>query len=92
MDSRPKALTPGAKAKLVAALWHSLGLLIILLAICWGLLRMQSRSLAAGEQHHGNVEVYLSVIASERRRDGEPLRLLWVRLPAFRCESCKLLR
>jgi membrane protease YdiL (CAAX protease family) len=65
MDSRPEALTPRAQAKLIAPLWHSLGLLIILLAISWGLLRMQSRSLAAGEQHHGNVMVYISVIASE---------------------------
>ncbi|MGA2354874.1 MAG: CPBP family intramembrane glutamic endopeptidase [Terriglobales bacterium] len=65
MDSRPEALTPRVEAKLVAPLWHSLGLLIILLAISLGLLRMQSRTPATGEQQHGNVIVYISVIASE---------------------------
>jgi membrane protease YdiL (CAAX protease family) len=65
MDSRPEDLTRRSAAKLVAPLWHSLGLLIILLAISLGLLRMQTRSPASGGQHHGNVIVYISVIASE---------------------------
>jgi hypothetical protein len=50
------------KPKLAAPLWHSL--LMILLAISAGLYRMQSRSPAAGEQHHGHVVLYLSVIDS----------------------------
>jgi uncharacterized protein len=53
------------KPRLVAPLWHTLGLLMILLAISAGLYRMQSRSPAAGGQHHANVVLYLSVIVSE---------------------------
>ncbi len=49
------------KTKLVAPLWHTL----VLLAVSAGLLWMQSRSLAAGKQHHGNVTHYLSVIVAE---------------------------
>jgi membrane protease YdiL (CAAX protease family) len=49
------------KPKLVAPLWHTL----VLLAVSAGLLWMQSRSLAAGGQHHGNVIHYLSVIVAE---------------------------
>jgi CAAX protease family protein len=65
MDNRPEALRPRAEVKLVAPLWHSLGLLIILVAISLGLLRMQSRGAATGGQHHGNIIVYISVIACE---------------------------
>jgi membrane protease YdiL (CAAX protease family) len=54
-----------AKAGQIAPLWHSLGLLIILLAFVLGTFRWQSHSLAAGEQHHGNVLHYLIVIVSE---------------------------
>jgi membrane protease YdiL (CAAX protease family) len=50
---------------LIAPLWHSLGLLALLLAISLGLLRMQSYSPAPSEQHQGNVLHYLAVIASE---------------------------
>jgi len=53
---------PRPARTLVAPLWHTLGLL---LAISLGLLHVQSLKLAAGEQHHGNVILYLSVIASE---------------------------
>jgi membrane protease YdiL (CAAX protease family) len=49
------------KPKLVAPLWHTL----VLLAVSAGLLWMQSRSLAAGKQHDGNVTHYLSVIVAE---------------------------
>lgn len=53
--------TRDRKPKLVAPLWHTL----VLLALSAGLLWMQSRSLAAGNQHHGNVTHYLSVIVAE---------------------------
>ena len=49
-------------------MWHTLGLLAILLAISLGLFRMQSLSPAAsnaGVQHRGNVALYLLVIVSE---------------------------
>ena len=49
------------KPKLVAPIWHTL----VLLAVSVGLLWMQSRSLAASGQHHGNVIHYLSVIVAE---------------------------
>jgi uncharacterized protein len=49
------------KPKLVAPLWHTL----VLLAVSVGLLWMQSRSLAVGKEHHGNVIHYLSVIVAE---------------------------
>lgn len=65
MDSRSQACAPRAEVKLVAPLWHSLGLLIILLAISLGLLRMQRRSPASGGQQQGNVIVYIAVIACE---------------------------
>jgi len=50
------------EAKLGRSFMATLGLLMILLAISAGLYRMQSRSPAAGEQHHSNVVLYLSVI------------------------------
>jgi uncharacterized protein len=65
MANSAEPSTKRLKPKLVAPLWHTLGLLMILLAISAGLYRMQSRSPAAGEQHHGNVVLYLSVIVSE---------------------------
>jgi len=43
---------PRPARTLVAPLWHTLGLLLMLLAISLGLLHMQSLKLAAGEQHH----------------------------------------
>jgi hypothetical protein len=52
-------------AKPIAPLWHTLGLLIILLAFVLVSFGWQSHSLAAGEQHHGNALHYLFVIASE---------------------------
>jgi uncharacterized protein len=61
MASSATVSTPQPKPKLVAPLWHTL----VLLAISVGLLWMQSRSLAAGGQHHGNVIHYLSVITAE---------------------------
>jgi uncharacterized protein len=60
--------TRQSKPKQVAPLWHTLGLLMILLTISLGLFRMQSLSPAAdktGEHHRGNVTLYLSVIVSE---------------------------
>jgi len=65
MASSAGQSTRRAKPSLAAPLWHTLGLLIILLAISAGLYRMQSRSAAPGEQHHGNVILYLYVIAAE---------------------------
>ena len=66
------------EAKLGRSFMATLGLLMILLAISAGLYRMQSRSPAAGEQHHSNVVLYLSVIG--RRVDAvflhEPRRPL----------------
>jgi uncharacterized protein len=53
------------KAAPIAPMWHTLGLLIILLAFVWVDFRWQSHSLAAGEQHHGNALHYLFVIAFE---------------------------
>src|SRR5260370_61429 len=58
-----------AKPQQVAPLWHTLGLLAILLAISLSLFRMQSLSPAVGnkrELHRGNVALYLLVIVSER--------------------------
>lgn len=57
--------TEPSKPLLIAPLWHTLGLLALLLAISLGTLRMQSYRPAAGEQHHGNVLHYLAVIACE---------------------------
>ena len=62
MASSPRALLP--TRKLVAPLWHTLGLLLLLLAVSLGLLHMQTLKLAPGEQHHGNVIVYLLAILS----------------------------
>ncbi len=63
MASSPSTSQP--KPKLVAPLWHTLGLLTIQLAVSLALLRMRNRSPAAGEQHSANVILYLSVIVSE---------------------------
>jgi membrane protease YdiL (CAAX protease family) len=57
--------TKPSKPLLIAPLWHTLGLLALLLAISLGTLRMQSYSPAPGEQHQGNVLHYLVVIACE---------------------------
>lgn len=65
MANSTESSTRRPKLKLAAPLWHTLGLLMIQLAISLALLRMRSRSPAAGEQHHENVILYLSVIASE---------------------------
>jgi|HubBroStandDraft_1064217.scaffolds.fasta_scaffold02783_5 membrane protease YdiL (CAAX protease family) len=65
MANSAEPTTRPPKPRLAAPLWHTLGLLMILLAFSAGLYRMQSRSPAAGEQHHGNVVPYLSVIISE---------------------------
>ena len=59
---RPAA---GPQATRIAPLWHSLGLLVILLAFVWVTFRWQSHSLAAGEQHQGNSLHYLFVIGAE---------------------------
>lgn len=64
MANSAEPSTRRPKPKLVAPLWHTLGLLMILLAISAGLYRMQSGSPAAGEKHR-NVVLYLSVIVSE---------------------------
>jgi membrane protease YdiL (CAAX protease family) len=79
-----------SKPKLVAPLWHTLGLLLLLLVISLGGYRMQSWSPGggnSGRQHVGNVTLYLSVIVSEwalfyyvwrggLRRGATPLRYL----------------
>ncbi|MGA9392272.1 MAG: CPBP family intramembrane glutamic endopeptidase [Candidatus Sulfotelmatobacter sp.] len=65
MASIAEPSTRRPKPSLAAPLWHTLGLLIILLAISAGLYRMQSRGPAAGEQHHANVVLYVSVIVAE---------------------------
>jgi membrane protease YdiL (CAAX protease family) len=65
-DAGPVALL--SKRKLVAPLWHTMGLLLLLLGITFGGFRMQSWSPAgsdSGKQHAGNVILYLSVILSE---------------------------
>jgi hypothetical protein len=49
------------KPQLVAPLWHTLALLAVFAGLLW----VQSRSLAAGKQDHGNVTHYLSVIAAD---------------------------
>ncbi len=52
----------------VAPLWHSLGLLVLLLSISLGFFRMQSASLGSGmpgEHQWGNATLYLAIIASE---------------------------
>jgi membrane protease YdiL (CAAX protease family) len=65
MASNAEASTRRPKPSLVAPSGHTLGLLLILLAISAGLYRMQSGSPAAGDHHHANVVLYLSVIFSE---------------------------
>ena len=66
MANSAESSTRHRKPKLAAPLWHTMGLLMIQLAISLSLLRMRSRSPAAGRQHHHeNVILYLSVIASE---------------------------
>jgi len=56
-----------SKPKLVAPLWHTLGLLLLLLGITFGGFRLQSWSPAGSDsgKHAGNVTLYLSVIVSE---------------------------
>ncbi len=56
--AEPPTQSPGIRA--VAPLWHTLGLLMILLGICLALMHMRSRG-----QQHGNVLLYLFVIISE---------------------------
>jgi uncharacterized protein len=77
-----------SKPKLVAPLWHTVGLLLLLLGITFAGFRLQSWSPTgsdSGKQHAGNVTLYLSVIVSEwalfyyvwvggLRRGGTPLR------------------
>jgi hypothetical protein len=46
-------------------MWHTLGLLIILLVFVWVTFRWQSQSLTPGGQQHGNALHYLFVIAWE---------------------------
>jgi uncharacterized protein len=53
------------RPRLVAPLWHTLGLLMVQLAISIGLLWIRSHRATADEQHHENIILYLSVIASE---------------------------
>ena len=65
MDADAGRSTTAPKAVRIAPLWHTLGLLIILLAFVWVDVRWQSHGLAAGGQHHGNALHYLVVIASE---------------------------
>jgi membrane protease YdiL (CAAX protease family) len=65
MENSAAQPTGESKPAQIAPLWHTLGLLIILLAFVWATFRWQSHSLAAGEQHHGNALHYLFVIASE---------------------------
>jgi len=66
MAERAALSTEQPKLSLVAPLWHTLGLLLILLAISLGILRVQSRVPAPpGEQHPGNVVHYLAVILTE---------------------------
>jgi hypothetical protein len=65
MDTDAGPPTAGPNATRIAPLWHTLGLLIILLVFVWVTFRWQSRSLAAGGQHQGNALHYLFVIASE---------------------------
>jgi membrane protease YdiL (CAAX protease family) len=65
MDADSGPSTAGTKATRIAPLWHTLGLLIILLVFVWVTFRWQSHSLAAGGQHQGNALHYLFVIVSE---------------------------
>jgi membrane protease YdiL (CAAX protease family) len=65
MDTDPVRPAAGTKATRIAPPWHTLGLLIILLAFVCASFRWQSHSLAAGGQHHENALHYLFVIASE---------------------------
>jgi uncharacterized protein len=65
MANSAEPSTRQPKPKLAAPLWHTLGLLMIQLAISLSLVRLRSRSPAAGEQHHENVILYLSIIVSE---------------------------
>ena len=60
---QPSTLRP--QPRLAAPLWHTLGLLLMQLAVSLALVRMRSRGLAAGGQHHENIIRYLAVIASE---------------------------
>jgi len=46
-------------------MWHTVGLLALLLALSLGMPRMQSPSPGPSGQNHGNVLHYLAVIASE---------------------------
>ena len=64
-DAGPVALL--SKRKLVAPLWHTMGLLLLLLGITFGGFRMQSWSPAGSDsgKHAGNVTLYLSVTVSE---------------------------
>jgi membrane protease YdiL (CAAX protease family) len=57
-----------AKAARVAPIWHSLGLLLLLLSISLGFFNAQSASPAAGDlgkPSGGNATLYLAIIASE---------------------------
>jgi CAAX protease family protein len=49
----------------IAPLWHTLGLLVLLAGVSLGLLRMQSQGPEVGGLRHGNVPIYLAVIACE---------------------------
>jgi uncharacterized protein len=53
---------------LIAPLWHTIGLLFLLAGVSLGLFRMQTEGAAPAMPavpHHGNVAVYLAVIACE---------------------------
>jgi uncharacterized protein len=65
MANGTESSTLRPKPQLAAPLWHTLGLLMIQLAISLAFLWVRSHGSAAGEQHHENVILYLSVIASE---------------------------
>ena len=60
MANSAEPSTQHPKVKLAAPLWHTLGLLMILLAISLALVQMRSR-----QHHYGNVTLYSSVIISE---------------------------
>jgi uncharacterized protein len=62
-DSAPS--TAGTKATRIAPLWHTLGLLIILMVFVWVTFRWQSHSLTPGGRRQGNAFHYLFVIAWE---------------------------
>ena len=65
MDADSGPSTAGTKATRIAPLWHTLGLLIILLVFVCVTFRWQSNSLAPAGQHRGNALHYLFVIAWE---------------------------